>query len=153
MTSPDEHPVPPSASPPLSAQISVPVQVMYYDTDAGGVVHNLAYLRFIELARTLLAIQLGMDFGRIEATGVHPVVVRTEADYRRAARLGEHLRVEGRLAEVARARFWVEFEVVRAATGEVLVACRQALALVRMPEGKPVRLAEGFPALLQATRS
>ena len=120
---------------------------MYYDTDAGGVVHNLAYLRFIELGRTLLAVKLGLDFAQIAATGVHPVVIRTEADYRRPARLGEHLLVEGRLGELGRARFWVEFEVLRAQGREVLVTCRQALALVRMPEGKPLRIAEGFPAL------
>lgn len=120
---------------------------MYYDTDAGGVVHNLAYLRYIELARTLLAVRLGMDFAKVESTGIHPVVVRTEADYRRAARLGEHLLVEGRVAEVGRARFWVELEVLRAATREVLVTCRQALALVKMPEGRPLRVAAGFPAL------
>jgi len=126
---------------------------MYYDTDAGGVVHNLAYLRFIELARTLLAIELGMDFAQIEATGVHPVVIRTEADYRKAAKLGEHLLVEGRLAEVVRARFWVEFEVLRAENREILVTCRQALALVRMPEGRPVRISVGFPALAGAARS
>lgn len=127
------------------ASIRTPVQVMYFDTDAGGVVHNLAYLRFIETARTLLAIELGMSFEEIERTGVHPVVVRTEIDYRKPARLGEHLVVQGRIAEIARARFWVEFEILRGA--DLLVTCRQSLALVRMPEGKPLRVAEGFPAL------
>ena len=33
---------------------------MFFDTDCGGVVHNIAYLRFIEIARTLLAEQLGL---------------------------------------------------------------------------------------------
>ena len=80
---------------------------MYFDTDAGGVVHNIAYLRFIETARTLLAVQLGMSFEEIIRTGIHPVVVRTEIDYRRPARLGEHLEIHGKIAEVGRVRFWV----------------------------------------------
>ncbi|GAB4167249.1 MAG: tol-pal system-associated acyl-CoA thioesterase [Terrimicrobiaceae bacterium] len=129
------------------ARIAMPIQVMYYDTDAGGVVHNLAYLRFIEAARTLLAIDLGMDFDVIERTGIHPVVVRSEVDYKKPAKLGEHLVIEGGVAEVGRARFWVEFEVVRRDSRDVLVTCRQALALVRIPEGRPVRIAEGFPSL------
>lgn len=129
------------------ARIAMPIQVMYYDTDAGGVVHNLAYLRFIEAARTLLAIDLGMDFEVIERTGIHPVVVRTEVDYRKPARLGEHLVIEGGVAEVGKARFWVEFEVLRRDSRDVLVACRQALALVRMPDGRPVRISDGFPSL------
>lgn len=130
--------------------ICLPVRVMYYDTDAGGVVHNLAYLRHIETARTMLAIQMGMSFEEIERTGIHPVVVRTEIDYRRPARLGEEIHILGKIAEVARAKFWVEFEVVRGTDRTVLVACRQALALVDMKTGRPVRVHEGFPALTAA---
>ena len=29
-------------------RISTEIRVMYFDTDAGGVVHNISYLRFIE---------------------------------------------------------------------------------------------------------
>ena len=36
-------------------RIQIEVQVMFFDTDCGGVVHNIAYLRFIGTARTLLA--------------------------------------------------------------------------------------------------
>ena len=33
---------------------------MFFDTDCGGVVSNIAYLRFIEIARTHLAEELGL---------------------------------------------------------------------------------------------
>lgn len=118
---------------------------MYFDTDAGGVVHNIVYLRFIETARTLLAMQMGMSFEEIKRTQIHPVVIRTEIDYKRPAVLGDLITVNGRLTEISRARFWVEFEVVRPSDGQLLVQCRQALALVQMPEGRPVRLPDGFP--------
>jgi YbgC/YbaW family acyl-CoA thioester hydrolase len=133
---------------PDNCRISTEVRVMYFDTDAGGVVHNIVYLRFIETARTLLAIQMGMDFAEIERTGVHAVVSRTEIDYKRPAKLGDVLRIEGRVVEWSGVRFWVEFEVNRPSDGAQLVKCRQALALVQMPAGKPVRLPEGFPASL-----
>mgnify|MGYP001263504057 FL=1 len=118
---------------------------MYFDTDAGGVVHNISYLRFIETARTNLAIGMGMSFEEIRRTQIHPVVVRTEIDYRRPALLGDELVVNGRVTEVSRARFWVEFEIVRPADQTLIVTCRQALALVKMPEGRPLRLPGGFP--------
>ncbi len=121
---------------------------MYFDTDAGGVVHNIVYLRFIETARTLLAIQMGMDFDEIRRTSIHAVVTRTEIDYKRPALLGDVLRVEGRITEWSGVRFWVEFEIIRPSDAAVLVKCRQALALVQMPSGKPVRLPDGFPATL-----
>lgn len=133
---------------PDQCSISTEVRVMYFDTDAGGVVHNIVYLRFIETARTLLAIQMGMDFAEIERTGIHAVVSRTEIDYIRPARLGDVLRVEGRIVEWSGVRFWVEFEIVRPSDSALLVKSRQALALVRMPAGKPVRLPPGFPATL-----
>ena len=41
-------------------RIRTEVQVMFFDTDCGGVVSNIAYLRFIETARTLLAEELGL---------------------------------------------------------------------------------------------
>jgi YbgC/YbaW family acyl-CoA thioester hydrolase len=133
---------------PENCRISTEVRVMYFDTDAGGVVHNIVYLRFIETARTLLAIQMGMDFDEIRRTSIHAVVTRTEIDYKRPALLGDVLRVEGRITEWSGVRFWVEFEIIRPSDAAVLVKCRQALALVQMPFGKPVRLPDGFPATL-----
>ncbi|MEI6033976.1 MAG: thioesterase family protein [Verrucomicrobiae bacterium] len=133
---------------PDQCRISTDVRVMYFDTDAGGVVHNIVYLRFIEVARTLLAIQMGMSFEEIARTNIHPVVTRTEIDYKRPARLGDEIRVDGRIAEWSGIRFVVEFEIVRPSDGTLLVRCRQELALVQMPQGRPVRLPPGFPATL-----
>ena len=50
---------------------------MFFDTDCGGVVHNIAYLRFIETARTLLAEELGGTPVEMAKTQRYPVVVRT----------------------------------------------------------------------------
>jgi acyl-CoA thioester hydrolase len=125
--------------------ISTEVQVMYFDTDAAGVVNNIAYLRFIETARTLLALKMGMSFKEIARTGIHPVVVRTEIDYKKAALLGDVLTINGGIAESSGARFWVNFEITRRENDQLLVTCRQSLALLQMPEGRPVRLPVGFP--------
>ena len=122
---------------------------MYFDTDAGGVVHNINYLRFIETARTYLAIQMGMSFGEIKRTNIHPVVVRTEIDYKRPAVLGDELVINGWVAEITPIRFWVEFEIVRPKDEALLIKCRQTLALVQMPDGRPVRLPKGFPNSFQ----
>lgn len=118
---------------------------MYFDTDAGGVVHNISYLRFIETARTYLAINMGLSFEEIARTQIHPVVVRTEIDYKRPALLGDTLMVNGRIGECQRSRFHVAFEIVRPTDGTLIVTCQQTLALVQMPAGRPVRLPEGFP--------
>jgi YbgC/YbaW family acyl-CoA thioester hydrolase len=115
-------------------------EVMFFDTDCGGVVHNLAYLRMIETCRTRLAALMGMDLLAMAETREFPVVVRIEIDYKRPAKLGDWLTLRGRLAELSRARFWCAFEIIREADGQLLVTARQALALVKMPAGKPLRL-------------
>ena len=125
-------------------RIRTEVQVMFFDTDCGGVVHNIAYLRFIEIARTLLAEQLGLSLKEMAATQKYPVVVRTEIDYRRAAKLGDRLVVEGRLEEIARVRFWCAFRIVRPADDTLIAQCRQALALVQMPGAKILSLPESW---------
>ena len=86
-------------------------EVMFYDTDCGGVVHNLAYLRMIEACRTKLG-----------------------------AKLGDTILTTGWLQSVDRARFWCDFEMRRASNNDLLVRAHQQLALVQMPQGRPVRI-------------
>jgi len=114
--------------------------VMFFDTDCGGVVHNIAYLRFIEIARTLLAEKLGLTLAEMAETQKYPVVVRTEIDYRRPAKLGDRLVIEGWLDRVERARFWCAFQVIRPKDNTVMAQCRQMLALIEMHTGKMLRL-------------
>jgi YbgC/YbaW family acyl-CoA thioester hydrolase len=126
----------------MTAFIHTEVQVMFFDTDCGGVVSNIAYLRFIEIARTHLAEGLGLALAEMAQKQTYPVVVRTEIDYRRPARLGERLVIEGWLDRVERARFWCAFRIKRPEDDTLVAECRQMLALIEMPTGKLLRLPE-----------
>lgn len=123
-------------------RIETEVRVMFFDTDCGGVVHNIAYLRFIEIARTLLAEKLGLGLTNMAESQKYPVVVRTEIDYRNGAKLGDSLQVEGWLDQLERVRFWCGFRIVRPRDQALIVECRQMLALVEMPGAKLLRLPE-----------
>lgn len=116
------------------------VRVMFFDTDAGGVVHNIAYLRFIETNRSLLAEKMGYPLGEMLGRGNCPVVVRTEIDYRRPARLWDTLFIHGELETFERSRFWCAFRITRPNDGQLLVTCRQMLVVVRLPKLKVQRL-------------
>ncbi len=117
-------------------RIRAEVQVMFFDTDCGGVVSNIAYLRFIEIARTLLAEELGLPLAEMAKTQKYPVVVRTEIDYRRAAKLGDRLVIDGWLDQLQRVRFWCAFRITRPADDALIAECRQTLALIEMPAAK-----------------
>ncbi len=125
---------------PETPTIETREEVMFFDTDCGGVVHNIAYLRMIETARTRLAAKLGMQLREMTRTQLYPVVLRTEIDYRKPAALGDELVIQGRLDSVERVRFWCAFEMRRASDDTLLITCRQSLALVQMPQGRPARL-------------
>lgn len=125
-------------------RIRTDVQVMFFDTDCAAVVHNIAYLRFIEVARTLLAEQLGLGLAQMAENQKYPVVVRTEIDYRRAAKLGDRLVVEGWLDRLERVRFWCAFRVIRPADDTLIAECRQMLAIVQMPEAKLLRVPDDW---------
>lgn len=117
---------------------------MFFDTDCGGVVHNLAYLRLIEVARTLLAERLGFALVEMAERQTYPVVVRTEIDYRQAARLGDQLLIEGWLDQFRRVRFWCGFKIVRPKDATLIAECRQMLAVIKLPSGKLQPLPESW---------
>ena len=126
----------------MAPHVSTNVQVMFFDTDCGGVVSNIAYLRFIEIARTHLAEQLGLAVVEMAQKKRYPVVVRTEIDYRRAGTLGDRLVIEAWLDRAERARFWCAFRITRPKDNTLIAECRQMLALIEMPSGKLLRLPE-----------
>ena|ERR1700682_2435002 len=125
-------------------RVRTELQVMFFDTDCGGVVSNIAYLRFIEIARTLLAEELGLALAEMAQTQRYPVVVRTEIDYRQAAKLADRLVVEGWLDRVDRARFSCAFRIIRPKDETLIAECRQTLALIELPAGKLLRLPEDW---------
>lgn len=122
--------------------LTTEARVMFYDTDCAGVVNNISYLRFIETNRTLLAEQLGMGLRWMAENKQYPVVVRTEVDYKRPAVMGDTVLVRGWLESVQAIRFWVGFELTRAEDGVLIAKSKQMLAVVQMPEGRPIRLPE-----------
>jgi len=118
--------------------------VYFFDTDAGGVVHNLTYLRWIEAVRTDLAEILGWGIGEMVG-GEHgcPVLTKTEVEYLRPAKLGERVQVISRLGEVGKVRFLVESEV-RGAEGQVFCRAKQELVSVDLKTGKAKALREDW---------
>ena len=142
--------------PPLPAapKLSVPIDVYYFDTDAGGVVHNIAYLRMVEVARSQLAASLGWSLEEMNRTGLVAVVARTEIDYLRPARLGDKLLIHAELATIGKVRFLLRFEIVSAHDSQLIFArCFQTMVAVQLPGMRPQRVPaawrEAYPKLTE----
>lgn len=122
---------------PQPPELVVPVRVLYFDTDAAGVMHNVAYLRLIEVARIALSEHLGWMLADMRDSGLVPVVARTQIDYLKPARLGDQLEIHARLARLEKVRFHLEFEMTRPADGALIARCAQTMVTVQLPAGRP----------------
>ena len=134
-------------------RLTVPLEVYYFDTDAGGVVHNIAYLRMVEIARSQLAASLGWSLDEMGRTGLVPVVARTEIDYLKPARLGDHLNVSAELVRMEKVRFFIRFEIASADKPDLIfIRCIQTMVTVQLPGGRPQRVpkawADAYPQLI-----
>ncbi len=131
----------------------VPLEVYYFDTDAGGVVHNIAYLRMVEIARSQLAASLGWTLEEMNRTGLVPVVARTEIDYLRPARLGDSLLVSAELVRLEKLRSIMRVEITSATTpAGIFIRCQQTMVTVQLPGGRPQRVpaawSQAYPHLV-----
>ena len=95
---------------------------------------------------------VGFGLADMTRTQQFPVVVRTEVDYKRPALLGDKLVVKGSSIRRADA-FLVRIRDHPPVNGALLVKARQMLAVIQMPEGKPVRLSKEWEAKFGSLRS
>jgi len=112
-------------------------RVYYDEVDFGGIVYYANYLKYIERARTEYVRDLGVDQTVLKDQGLVFAVKKLDADYRRAAKFDDVIRVETGLSAVTGARFLMEQNIWRA--GEHLFAC--AVTIVCLTDlGKPARI-------------
>lgn len=127
-----------------------PVRVYWEDTDAGGIVYYANYLKFMERARTEWLRSVGVEQEQLhEREQAMFVVVRVEADYRQPARYGDALQVSCEIEKHSRASLTFKQDVVRVASGELLVsgsvrvACLDAIKFRPRPMPEAVLLQIG----------
>lgn len=119
--------------------IELTLRVYFYDTDAGGVVHNIAYLRWIEQARSELAHKLGWPLDEM-VQDFCPVVRRTEVDYLASAKLNDEISVQASIVNLERVSFKVSFEIHDKKSSTLFCKALQTLAVVSLKNGKPAAL-------------
>ena len=141
---------------PAIPRLNIPLNVYYFDTDAGGVVHNIAYLRMVEIARTELAASLGWTIEEMNRTGLVAVVARTEIDYLRPARIGDKLLITAELVRLEKVRMLMRFVIISANDPSLaFIRCTQTMVTVQLPGGRPQRVPaawrEAYPHLAESS--
>jgi len=116
---------------------SLPVRVYYEDTDAGGIVYYVNYLKFMERARTEWLRVLG--FNQVNLPVLF-VVRDVKLSYQLPAVLDDQLEVKVAVADYRGARITFYQQITRnnevLCSGRIEVACvdRESLRPCRLPE-------------------
>lgn len=132
----------------MSAEFSLPIRVYIEDTDAGGIVYYVNYLKYLERARTELMRALGWERAAISDEGWMFVVSDLSVAYRQPARLDEQLDATAVIQAVGGATIDFFQSVRRGDT--VLVEGNIQIACVDGQRGRPRRIDPALRALLIA---
>ena len=125
------------------------IRVYIEDTDAGGIVYYINYLKFMERARTEFMRALGFGKTAIFSEDKMFVVHSANVQYLGAARLDDVLSVTARPLKVARSNIIFEQCVIRGedvlCRGEIRIACVDRLG------GKPCAMPDEMYNIVKNT--
>ena len=106
---------------------NIPIRVYIEDTDAGGIVYYVNYLKFMERSRTEFLRSFGYDKPAILEGGLLLVVHSAQINYRPPARLDNLLAVTAQISKLARTYIEFQQQVLRGeellCEGLIRIAC------------------------------
>ena len=123
---------------------AIPIRVYIEDTDAGGIVYYVNYLKFMERARTEFMRAQGFAKPAITDDGNLMVVHSAEVKYHKPARLDDELIATASITKLARTYIVFQQKIYR--DGELLCSGLIKVACVTFDSTRPVAL----PALIRA---
>jgi 4-hydroxybenzoyl-CoA thioesterase len=114
-------------------QFSMPLRVYIEDTDAGGIVYYVNYLKYMERSRTEFLRSLGYHKPAILDGGLLLVVHAAQINYRRSARLDDQLHITAQIEKLARTYIEFKQQVLRGdellCEGLIRIACVDATTM------------------------
>ena len=133
----------------MTAEFSLPIRVYIEDTDAGGIVYYVNYLKYLERARTELMRTFGLERAAVSDAGWNFVVSDVSLSYKEPARLDDQLQATAVISAVGGAT--INFHQTVRRDDSVLVAGDIQIACVDRGTGRPTRLDAALRTQIEAT--
>lgn len=134
-------------------EFSTNFRVYLEDTDAGGIVYYVNYLKYMERARTEWLRKLGAEFDGLQQLGCQFVVHSVQANYKKPARMDDELTVTAQIEKLGRTYVIFKQQVLKQSNvlceAAVKVACVDADSL--RPRILPDVLIQPFSAVESAS--
>ena len=137
---------------PIATTFEWPLRVYIEDTDAGGIVYYVNYLKYIERARTEYMRKLSFGKADIFSSELMFVVHSLSSDYKLPARLDDKLIATASITRAGKANMVMAQDVYRLAddsTRELLCRVEVKLACVDKHTVKPKRMPAAMIAAIQ----
>jgi 4-hydroxybenzoyl-CoA thioesterase/acyl-CoA thioester hydrolase len=119
-------------------ELILPIRVYIEDTDAGGIVYYVNYLKYMERARTEFMRELGFAKTAVTDNGLLMVVHSANVQYRRPARLDDEIQIYTSIKQCARS--YIVFKQQARRADEVLCDAEIKVACVKMTSMSPTAL-------------
>ncbi|MGM0521484.1 MAG: tol-pal system-associated acyl-CoA thioesterase [Pseudomonadota bacterium] len=119
----------------MSHVVTMPIRVYMEDTDAGGIVYYVNYLKFMERVRSEWLRQQGFNQQVLLNEGTQLVVYRLACHYAKPARLDDTLNVTAEVSEIGRCRMLFEQQATR--YGELLCSATVEIACLDAKRLRP----------------
>lgn len=135
-----------------SNEFKWPVRIYYEDTDAGGIVYNANYLKYLERARTEWLRQLHIEQDDLLKQDVAFVVRRADIEFRNAARFNQLLQVSCTVSQLKRASMIFDQTIIDE-DGKTIVTAQVTIACVAISAMKPISIPSDINGVIvRATR-
>ena len=114
------------------------VKVYYEDTDAGGIVYDANYLKYLERSRTEALATIGLSNLKIkEKFGAHIIVKSCNIEYKKSAHLEDELSIRSFIKSVSKTSFYMNQIIT---LGEITIVEAQVHLVFINEMGKPVKV-------------
>ncbi len=117
------------------------LRVRFAETDQMGVAHHSAYIIWFEAARVEWLRERGLDYRRLEASGISLAVSAVNVQYLRSSRFDDELFVQADMTELKSRRVRYHYVVYR---GSETLATGDTLHTPVDKNGRALRLPKGW---------
>jgi acyl-CoA thioester hydrolase len=131
--------------------LTFPIHPSFYDLDFGGVVNNIAYLRWMEDARTRFVDDGPLPLVRLMELRTLPVVRQTTVEYKLPLLVGDRAEMRVSLIEMRRSAWTMKFRFLRERDGAEVVVAQQLCCFVHLDRMRPVGIPEPIRDYIQRT--
>ena len=126
----------------------IQVRVRYQETDRMGIVYHANYLSYFELGRVEWLRNKGLDYARLEDSGVLLPVVNVSINYKAPARYDQLLSVETKLVKIGGASLVFQNKIYNE-NKRLLVEGEVTLVATDFSSFKPIKLPTSLLSLIQ----